>query len=981
MLTLSTAWAGETFTFNLGAKPGTSTPSGFFTYQSSGKWNFNSKFTGGEYDGITFSNGLKMEGTTEIDFTTTEVSTVTIVQSTWSANTIKLDDEELAVADATEGTGCRIYTIKDVAAGAHAIKRGSGESGLFYVKVEYADAPKKVTFINDANWEKVFVWAWNDTENFTGGTWPGTEITPAADGTYSWETMGNPTMIIFNDGGSNQTADLEFKDGGQYNSKERIITLKNFSATFKTDGMREVWAYAWNGDEKVLGDWPGTKMEGGNGEFTIAIKAEEAPAYIIFHDNAGNQTADLAFEDGKIYEYMLNEYTATFTTDAGWETVNAYAWTTVGAGEEAQTTEFLGAWPGTQMTAADGTFSISFKAFFAPDNILFNKGDEGKTADLAFTNGKAYKWITATPIYALTEGATFAAGTTVDVKDAEEKVVATLTYGVEGGAEFGAATAATNEDYEGFKFMTPGNGENGTADGGTVYTIVPKYNGTITVGVRLNGGKSLFISEDGENLEAYNGITIKEAANTSYTFDVKGGSTYKIYCSGSKLGFFGFDYKYEATPEPVKNTYTAKFENNGNWAEVYAYAWTTTGEGDEAKTTEFLGAWPGTKIEATDEGYVVTIEAEAAPEKIIFSNGADLQTADLAFENGKTYKFEAQPETKTFTATFENGGNWEKVYAYAWTTVGEGDEAKTTNFLGDWPGTELTKNAETGLYELSFEATEAPAFIIFNGGEGAAQTADLAFENGKAYKFEAQPETKTFTATFENGGNWEKVYAYAWTTVGEGDEAKTTNFLGDWPGTELTKNAETGLYELSFEATEAPAFIIFNGGEGAAQTADLAFENGKAYKFEAPETIADGYYLAGNMNDWTPQEAYLLTRNEQAEGVEEYTITIDLTAEAQFKIVKVEGTTQTWYPDGTGNAYGENGEIRGAGSYAIYFRPNADGGEDWFNRIIFAENTTGINGIYAEKLNGATIYNLNGQRVKAAQKGLYIINGKKVVIK
>ena len=43
------------------------------------------------------------------------------------------------------------------------------------------------------------------------------------------------------------------------------------------------------------------------------------------------------------------------------------------------------------------------------------------------------------------------------------------------------------------------------------------------------------------------------------------------------------------------------------------------------------------------------------------------------------------------------------------------------------------------------------------------------------------------------------------------------------------------------------------------------------------------------------------------------------------------------------------------------------------------EVPTGINGITAEKLNN--VYNLNGQRVEKAQKGLYIINGKKVLVK
>lgn len=45
------------------------------------------------------------------------------------------------------------------------------------------------------------------------------------------------------------------------------------------------------------------------------------------------------------------------------------------------------------------------------------------------------------------------------------------------------------------------------------------------------------------------------------------------------------------------------------------------------------------------------------------------------------------------------------------------------------------------------------------------------------------------------------------------------------------------------------------------------------------------------------------------------------------------------------------------------------------------EIITGISGFTAEKQNSATIYNLNGQRVEKAQKGLYIINGKKVMVK
>jgi hypothetical protein len=76
-----------------------------------------------------------------VAFTATYLSTVTIVQSTWSNYTIKFDDEELDVASATTPTGSsgvRVYTLTNVAAGEHRITRGNGESGLFFVEVNTA---------------------------------------------------------------------------------------------------------------------------------------------------------------------------------------------------------------------------------------------------------------------------------------------------------------------------------------------------------------------------------------------------------------------------------------------------------------------------------------------------------------------------------------------------------------------------------------------------------------------------------------------------------------------------------------------------------------------------------------------------------------------------------------------------------------------------------------------------------------------------
>ena len=144
----------------------------------------------------------------------------------------------------------------------------------------------------------------------------------------------------------------------------------------------------------------------------------------------------------------------------------------------------------------------------------------------------------------------------------------------------------------------------------------------------------------------------------------------------------------------------------------------------------------------------------------------------------------------------------------------------------------------------------------------------------------------------------------------------------------------------------------------------------------AEEKPAVDYYLVGNFNEWAINDDYKLALNTEAVGVEEYMITdVELAEGAEFK---VKSSTNAWYPDGEGNNY----VVGEAGKYTIYFRPNADGGEGWYYNVIYAENlTVGINLVKADDLKNAEIFNLNGQRVQNAQKGLYIVNGRKVVIK
>ena len=93
---------------------------------------------------------------------------------------------------------------------------------------------------------------------------------------------------------------------------------------------------------------------------------------------------------------------------------------------------------------------------------------------------------------------------------------------------------------------------------------------------------------------------------------------------------------------------------------------------------------------------------------------------------------------------------------------------------------------------------------------------------------------------------------------------------------------------------------------------------------------------------------------------------------------------------GTNTYYGyKNGQFvkigTGSGAHINAFRayisiPVSQGAPEMLN-IDFGGNTTGINTVNGEGLKVNGYYNLNGQRVSQPSKGLYIMNGKKVIIK
>lgn len=161
---IGSAWGQETYTISFNGSI-VQTPEGpeFFkctNVEFNKKYKLNS--TSPTYKDVSYESGLKMQKDTEVSFTTTNKSSIIIVQSKWDNNGNYADRvgiclygvegetvyKDLSYTQATDINDCYVYTISDVPAGSYAIRReGHPESGLFFVSVT-EEAPVLATAIS-----------------------------------------------------------------------------------------------------------------------------------------------------------------------------------------------------------------------------------------------------------------------------------------------------------------------------------------------------------------------------------------------------------------------------------------------------------------------------------------------------------------------------------------------------------------------------------------------------------------------------------------------------------------------------------------------------------------------------------------------------------------------------------------------------------------------------------------------------------------
>ncbi len=368
-------------------------------------------------------------------------------------------------------------------------------------------------------------------------------------------------------------------------------------------------------------------------------------------------------------------------------------------------------------------------------------------------------------------------------------------------------------------------------------------------------------------------------------------------------------------------------------------------------------------------------------------------------------------------------GGWENDYALTQSTK-EGEEDIYTLTLNDfeaWPGTtyeyKLRQNNNWDGYQLPAGSDNASFTVDKGGVYRLIFTADVA--NNTIGVETILTKSYTYTASYTNTYNWGTVYAYTWS----GDGESKVEQLGAWPGTQLTADAN-GLYTATILNKVAPEYIIFNANDGN-QTGDLAFVDGSIYNYGGDKSVSINVTAAG----YATYCSKLALDFTDVEGVTAYRAVLDASSVSFEKVEKVpagegilvkaeagkytvpsiaeaeaienafEGVTEP-KTIAAGSFVLMNG-TEGVGFYKTAneftvgantaYLPALAGGARSYIGFNFEDNTTtAIEGVATVKMESGAVYNLQGQRVESSifnvqssmlKKGLYIVNGKKVLVK
>lgn len=320
------------------------------------------------------------------------------------------------------------------------------------------------------------------------------------------------------------------------------------------------------------------------------------------------------------------------------------------------------------------------------------------------------------------------------------------------------------------------------------------------------------------------------------------------------------------------------------------------------------------------------------------------------YYEGWTLKIEGKDKADLFVK-FVNGKQWNEVYAYTWGVI----DVSWPGYKLEKTGTETINGTEYDVYtwNLPAEITGMPQYVIFSDGTGGTggetQTQNLEFVNGKTYYDMVPVPATTYSIVGELTGGWDA-------------------------DADMTQDADNeNIYTLVVEDFEATA-------------------EGYQYKLRKNHQWGEGEIPAAGNYTWNPEEVGATYDLTFTFNLSEGTLTLDAVKQSASIVLDTEAldaeiaaaedlikdVDQTEGPAKTlADAIAAAKEAKSAATTQDDITTAL---QTLQTAVAAYKTTTGINTIKLNPADGI-IYDLNGRRVLNPAKGIYIQNGRRVVIK
>lgn len=728
------------------------------------------------------------------------------------------------------------------------------------------------------------------------------------------------------------------------------VPAKDYTVTVVNSGKWSAMkVHAWNAAGNVTGEWPGvdaTLSAEKAGEFDIYtytfanLEEDAAPTQIIFNDGAGTQTSELTFEDGKTY-WPVTTYGIEGTAFGGWKDGSQYRGI-----ERILTDQGNGIY--TYTTDAVLTANTPYPYHVSVNGAWATIGIGGVDGNKEFT---------------------------VDA-DGTYTLVATLNTNYEGEGARTLDVVATLKTEDTYTIV----GEKDIVNGSASWNLTETANDmtenegvwTLTVeGAKLETGKDyLFKMVKNHNwgegevpAQGDQTLTVEETAEYSITYTYDGTD---LSYTATKTG--------EYTPEPVdgqelvsgdhkvviKGVHYLNLTEN-NYVLTIKSEETMTGLGGSFWSINGVDGYDMRNVTVVEEDgkkLVLTVTSNKDPE--IYTPLYVMMPGQVIFtgngrNNSPVIEWQEEGEVTPvgeYKVKFVNMAGWETVKAHAWNNDGD---------ITEWPGIEGTAVDNTTAFGNSyptfeFTFTSEPTNVQFNTGNNTKEL-NFTYVEGALYSYDGLADKSIFLFT-DDANQFKPAQTY---DVAGANASYARKFT---PGNVCT--------------------VVLPFAIGA----DVAKDAGKFYRINS---IAGGY-IRGTEETPAPYIPYIFI------PAKEYPFTNigigQLPAVQNNSITTAEGYTLQFVTETTELAsdasydyYGFQGGKFVKAAYATVnpFRSyimvaksaNAPATLIWTD-----DEATGISSLKADIQNGkANVYDLQGRRVLNPVRGLYIVNGKKVIVK